>query len=680
MKQIFLGFAVLCFFYSALSQTKKIDSLFQIIKKNTTDTTNTKAYILLSETYRNTNVDSAEIFAQKGIELAQQRKQNKMEAYAHNAMGYVKYFKGDYKASIESFQHYFKSSESIHDKIAMGFAKNNEGNVYIELGDYVTALEKYNEALEIRKEAKDTIGIAMSYNNMGYIYKDLGDYEKAIANFLYALRVYENAQDKKSIGMTYTYLASVYRRKKDFALAHENLDKAYAIQQQQNDYGNMGISLHAKAAVYGDEKKYDSAVLYFKKAKPMYEKNNDVRQLGLIHADIAEVFERQQVHDSAIYYFLKGIAYNNSIHNKRSQASLYTGIANAYLQIKNTRNCQLYLDSAFQIISSTRKKEDFKNYYKVLSDYYKATGDNARALSNLDLFTTYKDSLLNEENQKAIADMQIKYDVEKKDQQIKLQTSELLRRNIMLIGLGALSLLLLLLGISYYNRLKLKQKTRLQEEIMRQQDYATKAVIEAEENERKRIGSDLHDGVGQLMSAAKMNLSAIEDRVTFNSIQDKQAYEKSIALVDEGCREVRAVSHSIMPNALLRAGLSNAIKEFIEKLDNRTLKINLHSVGLNERLDSNIETVLYRIIQECVNNVIKHSGANALDISLIKDTDGISATIEDNGKGFHVIEKQKEDGIGLKNIQTRVTYLKGTIDIDSAPGRGTLVAIHVPLG
>ncbi len=679
MKKMILCVTALCLSITVFGGIQKIDSLLRIAQNNSTDTQNTKAYVLLSECYQNTNTDSAEMFARKAIELSRERKQIRMEAFAHNAMGYVKYFKGDYKASIASFQEYYNASEKINDRAAMGFAKNNEGNVHIELGDYVTAIEKYREALDIRTEAHDTIGIAMSYNNMGYVYKDLGDYEKAIANFLYALRIYENMHDQRSIGMTHNYIGSVYWRKKDFSLAHEHIMKALQIHRQNNDDGNMAICLHTNGAIYGDEKKYDSAEIFFKQAKTIYEKSNDIRQLGLINADIAEIFERQAMYDSAIHYFLKGIGYNNSIGNKRSLANLYTGLAGAYINTAKTPLAKPYLDSAYMVITQTNKKEDYKNYYKVLSDYYRSIGDNSMALKCLDQYTTYKDSLLNEENQKAIADMQTKYDVEKKDQQIKLKNSELLRKNILLGGLSALSVLLLLLGLSYYNRMKLKQQTRLKDEIMKQQDMATKAVIEAEENERKRIGSDLHDGVGQLMSAAKMNLSAIEDRVTFKTDADKLAYEKSIALVDEGCREVRAVSHSIMPNALLRAGLSNALKEFIEKLDSRSLKINLHAVGLNERLDSNVETVLYRIIQECVNNVIKHSAANSLDISLIKDNDGISATIEDNGKGFHVAEKQKGEGIGLKNIQTRVNYLKGSIDIDSAPGRGTLIAIHVPL-
>ncbi len=176
-----------------------------------------------------------------------------------------------------------------------------------------------------------------------------------------------------------------------------------------------------------------------------------------------------------------------------------------------------------------------------------------------------------------------------------------------------------------------------------------------------------------------MNLSSIESRLNFGNEEDRIAFEKIVNLVDESCKEVRTVSHNMMPNALLKSGLSSAVKEFIDKIDSRILKVNLYSEGLNERLDSNVETVLYRVIQECVNNVIKHSGANALDISLIKDADGIAATIEDNGKGFSVIEKEKAEGIGLKNIRTRIEYLKGTVDFDSAPGKGTLVAIHVPL-
>ena len=253
------------------------------------------------------------------------------------------------------------------------------------------------------------------------------------------------------------------------------------------------------------------------------------------------------------------------------------------------------------------------------------------------------------------------------------------RRNVMLAALAGAVLLLSLLGYSFYRRKQLAQETRLQQSILEQQEKSTKAVLEAEEAERQRIAKDLHDGVGQMMSAAKMNLSAYEYAAQFQTSQEKQSFEKIIQLVDESCAEVRAVSHNMMPNALLKNSLAAAVREFISKLDSRQLAVHLYTEGLEERLDFNVETVLYRVIQECVNNVVKHSGASKLDISLIKDKKEITATIEDNGKGFNSDAVQKSEGMGMKNIRTRIEYLKGSVDFDAAPGRGTLVALHVPL-
>ncbi len=208
---------------------------------------------------------------------------------------------------------------------------------------------------------------------------------------------------------------------------------------------------------------------------------------------------------------------------------------------------------------------------------------------------------------------------------------------------------------------------------------ATRAVLEAEEAERQRIAKDLHDGVGQMMSAAKMNLSAVEAQLNLNTTEQKLAFENIIQLVDDSCKEVRSVSHNMMPNALLKNNLEAAIREFIYKLDPQVLKVHLYAQGLDERLDSNTETILYRVIQESVNNVIKHSGADTLDITIIKEPGELTATIEDNGKGFDTTDREKFEGIGLKNMRTRVEYLKGTIDFDSSPGNGTVVALHVPL-
>jgi signal transduction histidine kinase len=180
-----------------------------------------------------------------------------------------------------------------------------------------------------------------------------------------------------------------------------------------------------------------------------------------------------------------------------------------------------------------------------------------------------------------------------------------------------------------------------------------------------------------MFSAVKMNLSGIADRITIEA-DDKKLLDKTLALVDESCKEVRVISHQMTPNVLLKAGLSAAIRDFVDKIDASKLKITLETFGLQKPLESNVETVLYRIIQESVNNVIKHANATTLDIQLHKDEEGITATIEDNGKGFDMTKIEPNNSVGLNSIKARVAFLEGRVDYDTAPGKGTLVAIFIP--
>ena len=234
----------------------------------------------------------------------------------------------------------------------------------------------------------------------------------------------------------------------------------------------------------------------------------------------------------------------------------------------------------------------------------------------------------------------------------------------------------MILAVLFYNRYRLKQTAILHEEILKQQQMASKAVIAAEEMERQRIARDLHDGIGQLFSTVKMNLSGIADRINITEESERVLMAKTLSLVDESCREVRAISHQMMPNVLLKLGLHMAVKDFIDKIDAASLKVTLETFGLNESIDPNVEIVLYRVIQESVNNVIRHARASTLYIQLDKDAESITVTIEDNGTGFDTTKSR--DGIGLKSIKARVAFLNGKVDYDSAPGKGTLVAVYIP--
>lgn len=314
----------------------------------------------------------------------------------------------------------------------------------------------------------------------------------------------------------------------------------------------------------------------------------------------------------------------------------------------------------------------------MLSKVYAASNQKDSALAAVNKGYLIKDSIINESSENKKAEYQTLFQTEKKEQELQQQKNEINTKNYFLIALCVAILLLASLGSLYFRKRSLQTKIELQSEVLKQQDLATQAIIAAEENERRRIAADLHDGVGQMMSAAKMNLSVFENELPFSSEAQRNSFENVMGLIDESCKEIRNVSHQMMPNALLKNGLASAVKEFLGKIDTRIIKVALHTEGLNERIDGTVETVLYRVIQECVNNALKHSGANHLDISIIKDNDGIAATIEDNGKGFDIAQAEQAGGISLKNTALRIKYLQGTIDFHSTPGSGTVVAIHIP--
>jgi two-component system, NarL family, sensor kinase len=523
-------------------------------------------------------------------------------------------------------------------------------------------------------------GRARSITNLGAMQSIKANYSAALQHYFEAITIWETLNNKRGVMLAKNNIGEVYGYLKKNDLQYQYLNEALAIADENNFNDGKALTKQNLSIYYASKNDFKNAFTTQMYAVLLFEKQGKMSEaaLGYSNAGAYKFFSGNL--DSALFYYEKAKVIGENLNDTRVLTMSYANIAEVYENKNKTAEAITNYNKCIELAKPAKLKEQLLFCYGQLSGVYQKKGDYPLSLQFIKLQQAVKDSILNIASSKNINELQTKYETARKEQQIQQQQFEITKKNYWIGGVTGLLLLSALLGYSYYKRNRLKQVQKMQAEIMRQQDMATKAIIEAEENERKRIAGDLHDGVGQTMSAAKMNLSSIESRLDFKNDDDKIAFEKIINLVDESCKEVRSVSHNMMPNALLKSGLSSAVKEFIEKIDSRILKVNLFSEGLNERLDSNVETVLYRIIQECVNNVIKHSGANELDISLIKDADGIAATIEDNGKGFTVNAKQEGEGIGLKNIKTRIEYLKGTVDFDSAPGKGTLVAIHVPLG
>ncbi len=617
------------------------DSLIKLVMTEKDPVKKADLLVQLSTAYRYRSPDSSFLYSRQAVSLIHTLKDSSRLANAEIFQGYYYYNIGKPDSGLLVAQKniaWLQKKQALMPQLANYYSFS--GLCYMKLDQKREALDRFYKALDYAERSNDYMTMLKAYVNIGWAMMELNQFEQAITNFRTAVDLMKTKQLPETFtGIIYSNMASSFGSLNKVDSAYKYSLLAVERSRASGDIITEANSLFILGTAQVKKGQLQEALQSYLKAQPLREKNGDP---FFIVSDQAE-------------------------------------ISNLYAKLGRTRDGIETGEKALKLAEENKLSAKLPMIYAALASNYEAANDFEKATAYYKKISDLKDSIYADANPQALAEMRTKYETEKQERLIEQQRNRLRMQNYLFIGIAGLAILSSLLLYSYYRRNKLRQEAAMKTELMKQQEIAVKAVIEAEENERQRIAKDLHDGVGQMMSAAKMNLSAFESGITFNNQDQQASFEKIMQLVDESCKEVRTVSHIMMPNALLKNNLASAIRDFVDKLHKKDMEVHVYTEGLDDRLDSNIETVLYRVVQECVNNALKHAGATTLDISLIKDKDGISGTIEDNGKGFEQSVKDNADGIGLKNIVTRIEYLKGTVDFDSSPGKGTLVAFHVPV-
>lgn len=633
---------LLLIFQSLLLQAQQTaDSLRSLIAIEKNPSKKAALLVELAGSYRYSSPDSSANYARQASAIYFAEKDSTGLSNSDILICYYYYNTGKPDSALLIAQLYI---DWLHTKPALiaqlALYYSFSGVSCMKLDKKKEALTRFYKALNYAEKAGDDMTKLKAYVNIGWAMMELNQFEEAIQNFRMAL---------------------------DFTL-EKKLPQNFS-----------GVALSNMASCFGSLNQSDSAFKYARLSINSARKAGDIitEANGLFILGNAQV-KRGQLNE-ALSSYLEAQPLREKVGDPFFIVSDQAEISKLYAKLGNTKEGIAIGERALRIAQENNITAKLPMIYTSLASNYETANDFEKASAYYKKISDLKDSMYADANPQAIAEMRTKYETEKQDRLIEQQNNRLKMQNYLFAGIAGFVLLSSLLLLSWYKRNKLRQETAMKSELMRQQETAIRAVMEAEENERQRIAKDLHDGVGQMMSAAKMNLSAFESELQFDNEEQRKSFEKVINLVDESCREVRTVSHIMMPNALLKNNLGDAIREFTGKLNQKDLKVVVYTEGLDQRLDSNIETMLYRVVQECVNNTIKHAGASTLDISLIRDKDWISGTIEDNGKGFDTTDAEKLKGIGIKNISSRIEYLKGTVDFDSAPGRGTVVGVHIPL-
>lgn len=237
----------------------------------------------------------------------------------------------------------------------------------------------------------------------------------------------------------------------------------------------------------------------------------------------------------------------------------------------------------------------------------------------------------------------------------------------------------------YQQRFELIQKQTLLEEYIEKIKQAEKSriklILEGEDREKIRIASELHDGIGQYLSAATMNFNSVQDEIDKLNKDIKKGFNNGLTFLNQAIVESRIITSNLIPGVVKDFGLIYSLEMLIQKLNgNSRTEFNFVHQKFKKRLPENIELHLYRISQECVNNIIKHSQANSATLQIVLEKDMIHLTCEDDGKGFKIDSKLKDaTSYGMQSLYHRTTLLKGAITIESEVGKGTLVSIDIPL-
>ena len=541
-----------------------------------------------------------------------------------------------------------------------------------------TSVALADRALADARKLKSDLLVIKALAVSGYIYGKQAKTEQASAFLYEGLRLAEKITCNDCVAYIKNELALLEMSKMNFRKALLFLQEALRQPLEQladrtkfKVYQNAGLCYNAL-------RQPDSAMTCFQTALPLVIKLNNPYARAMLLNNIA------------IVYHLRN-QYEPALESYRQVSDIGRAIANYDLGFLGEYNTgDIYLrqgkyEAAIRNFTASipfaekLKREDYLLYaYGGLLQASEKKGDTREALRYFHLYDSVKDSANLKQNNKNVAELETRYQTEKKESQIRLQNLELNQKNAALFrqrsylfALAVGVVLLVVFGYLFYNRYRLRQKQVLNEALIKEQQLGLSAVIEAQENERKRIAKDLHDSIAQELVAIKMG---------FTQIKHPEPMDDLVKALDDACASVRTISHVMSPPMLENKGLPGSLSMLLRNsVGLAGIQHEFETLGLYEKMDEKIEIGLYRIAQELLNNIIKHAKASHVVVQLQKLGTQLILRVEDDGRGFHFETARSKGSMGLLNILSRVRNLNGSFTSEPATPSGTISIIRLPV-
>jgi signal transduction histidine kinase len=587
-----------------------------------------------------------------------------------------------------------EKSLTLKDGRAITSAYRMLGLWYSGVGDLDNAIKCYRNAQAAAQQHDLPYLESGAYFNMGNIKYYKGEYDSSIYYYLKTQDIFERPDLIKKDGeMTqrvldkrksdlYSNISSVFNTLGNFKKSNEYIDKALAIARSYNAKAVIAQYIQQKADNLSQSGEVEQALRARLQHLPDMEASSIEKPfIQTYYHSIARDYEKLEKIDSAKIYAGKGLALARILEVPDALASANLLMGRLAVKEKNFTVADSYLSKAIGYYSVSENQEEQREYYDVMQQLHFGKGDFKSAYEYLQKYQAVNDTILNGERTRQFSEREARYQSEVKDAQIAAKNAAIKQKNLWNILLGGSLAALVVIGLLSYRNYRHKQsiqRQRIVELETEKQLAATESVLKGEEQERTRLAKDLHDGLGGMLSGIKYSMNAMKGNLIMTP-ENASAFERSMEMLDSSIHEMRRVAHNLMPEALVKFGLDAALRDFCNDISQSgVLSVTYQSVGLEGRdTDQSVAITIYRIVQELLNNTMKHASAQHAVVQVSRSGEDISITVEDDGKGFDTAILQKSSGIGWSNIRHRVELMKGKMDVLSSPGKGTSVYIEL---
>lgn len=562
---------------------------------------------------------------------------------------------------------------------------NDRGIIYNDLSDYNLALADYSASLEIRKKLNDSLGVAAAYNKIGIVYQKQGAYAKAIESQLQALRLFEALNKTAYVALVQNNVAILHSNLGNLDKALDMHFEALETRLQIGDEFSVAMSHANIANVYFIKADTAKAIEYYQQAVPVFRALNHSEGLSTSLHNWASCYVNSNP-TKALELLTEALIIRKSMGDEKMQASTHASLGNVLLNLGDYNQSRFHLKRGLQLAKSVDVLAEQLSIYQNLAKLYKSMNKADSTFYYFELYTVLRDSAYNADLRQDFAELQTRYESERKESEIELlseknkvsdlklqkRQSQLWLLVVSFIGLAVIALLA-------YFRYREKQRTRFQTALIKEREAGLQAVFDATEEERSRIAKDLHDGVGQQLSGLKMGWQKLVGKLSETQPEVAPQAAALTEVLDEACIEVRSISHQMMPKSLQTFGLVPALDDMLRKsLGTAGINYEFESFGIDKnRFDSRVELTVFRVAQELINNIIKHAEATSVSVQLMTNNANLILLIEDNGKGFNF--EKAESGLGLLNITSRLNTVLGKVNFESTLGKGTVATIRIPV-